>query len=53
MDIHGVGVPADVVVGFEDHDLMVAGQQVRGGLPGNPRTDNGNSHRNGSLLGHT
>ncbi len=51
-DIDSVGVSADVVVRFENHDFMLVREQVRRRQSGNPRTDNRNAHMDSSLPGH-
>jgi hypothetical protein len=37
-------MPADIIVGFEEDDLVVLAQQISGGHTGNPGTDNGYLH---------
>ena len=45
--IDGVRVPAEIIVGFKERDLVLLAQPIGGGQAGNPGSNNGDSHGGG------
>ena len=50
-DVMGVRVSPEPVLGFEQGDVVAAGEQVSGGKPGDPRADHGHGRARGAGAG--